>query len=130
VVALVKGQKDGGGTIQSGHHVNFHVAHREMDQRPVGERQYGLSGLTLEARQAVKAILVNRVAYPLSEVRLELRRGHRKAVEEQHQVDAVLVVQGIAKLPHHSQAVCSITREDVRVNSERRLELGELERVC
>jgi hypothetical protein len=41
----------------------------------------------------------------LGEVGLQLDGGDRQAVEEQHEVDAVLVVQRVAHLAHDAQAV-------------------------
>ena len=129
VVALVEGQEDRGRTGQLGHHVDLAVAHREMHQRPAREGQQRLGGLALGLGQAVEAVLVDGVADALGEVGLQLDRGHRQAVEEQHQVDAVLVVQRIAHLPHHPQPVGGVAGEDVGVDGQRRLELGQLQRL-
>ena len=129
VVALVEGQEDRGRAVQLGHHVDFAVAHGEMHQRTVGEREQRLGGLALGLGQAVKAVLVDGVADALGEVGLQLDRGHRQAVEEEHEVDAVLVVQGIADLPHHPQPVGGVAGEDVGIDGQRRLELGQLQRL-
>ena len=56
---------------------------------------------------------------------LQLHRRHRQAVQEQHQVDAVLVGHRIAHLPHHPQAVGAIAGDNVGVHRHGRLELGE-----
>ena len=126
VVALVEGQEHGRRPVQPGRHVDFAVAHGEMHQRPAGKGEQRLGGLALGLRQAVEAVLVDRVADALREVGLQFRRRHRQAVEEQHQVDAVLVVQRVAHLPHHAQPVGGVAGEDVGVDGQGRLELGQL----
>ena len=123
VVALVEGQERRGRPVQLGHHVHFAVADREVHQRPAGERQQRLGGLALGLGQPVEAVLVDRVADALGEVGLQLDRRHRQAVQEQHQVDAVLVVQRVAHLPHHAQPVGGVAGQDVGVDGQRRLEL-------
>ncbi len=100
-----------------------------MHQRPAREGQQRLGGLALGLGVAVEAVLVDGVADALGEVGLQFRRGHRQAVEEQHEVDAVLVVQRVAHLPHHAQAVGGVAGEDVGVDGQRRLELGQLQRL-
>ena len=129
VVALVEGQEHRGRAVQLRHHVDLAVAHREMHQRPVGKGQQRLGGLALGARQAVKAILVDRVADALGEVGLQFHRGHRQAVEEKHEVDAVLVVQRITHLPHHPQPVGGVAGEDVGIDGQRRFEFRQLQRL-
>jgi len=52
--------------------------------------------------EAVKAVLVYGVADALGEVGLQLRRGDRNAVQEEHQVNGVLVVQRVPNLTHHT----------------------------
>lgn len=69
--------------------------------------------------------LIHGVRDGLGEVGLQFRRGHGDAVEEQPQVQAVLVMQGVTQLPHHTQAVGGIARREFRVHPEGRLELGE-----
>ena len=96
---------------------------------PLGKRQQRLGGLPFGLRLAVEAVLVDRVVDALGEVGLQLDRGHRQAVEEQHEVDAVLVVQRVAHLPHDAQAVGGVAGEDVRVHRQRRLELRQLQRL-
>ena len=108
---------------------DFAVAHGEMHQRAVGKRQQRLGGLALWAAAAVKAILVDGVADALGEIGLQFDRGDRQAVEEQHEVDAVLVVQGIMHLPHHAQPVGGVAGEDVGIDGQRRFELRQLQRL-
>ena len=96
---------------------------------PLGKRQQRLGGLALRARRRSKRYWS--MASPMLWVKsvFSSDRGDRHAVEEQHQVDAVLVVQRVAHLPHHPQPVGGVAREDVRVDGQRRLELGQLERL-
>ena len=63
----------------------------------------------------------------LGVVGLEFRGGHRDAIHQQHQIEAVLVAGGIAHLPHHPQAVGVVAVQDLGVEPEGRLELSELE---
>ena len=58
-------------------------------------------------------------------VGLQFGGGDRQAVEEENEVDAILVVQGIVDLPHDAKAVGGVAGEDVGVHAERGLELGE-----
>ena len=125
VVALVEGQENGVRAVQPGRHVDFAVADGEMDQRPAGEGKERLGGLALGPGLAIEAILVDRVADALREVGLEFGRRHRQAVQEQHQVDAVLVVKRVPDLPHDPQAVGGVTGQDVGVDGQGGLELGQ-----
>src|SRR5208283_1864422 len=70
VIAQIERQKHGVCSLQPRRHVNFVVAHGEMDQRPAGKGEKRLSGLALWLRMAIEAILVDRVADALREVRL------------------------------------------------------------
>ena len=96
---------------------------------PRGKREQRFGDLALGFGQAVEAVLVDGVANALGEIGLQFGRGHRQAVEEQHEVDAVLVVQRIADLADHPQPVRRVTREDVGVDGQRRLELGQFQRL-
>ncbi len=125
VVTLVEWQEHGGRAVQPGHHVDFAVAHGEMDQRPAGKGQQRLGGLALGPGKAIEAILVDRVADALREVGLEFGRRHRQAVQEQHQVDAVLVVQRIPHLPHDAQAVGGVAGQDVGIDGQGGFELSQ-----
>ena len=125
VVALVERQEHRVRAVQPGRHVNFAVAHGEMNQRPVGKGEQRLGGLALGPWMAIEAILVDRVADALREVGLELGRRHRQTVQEQHQVDAVLVVQRVPHLPHDPQAVGGVASQDVGVDGQGGLELSQ-----
>ena len=91
---------------------------------PLGKERSGLGCQALGLRQAIEAILVDCVADALGEVGLELRRGHGQSVEEQHEVDAVRIVERVAHLPDDAQPIRSVAGEDVRIDGERGLELG------
>ena len=121
----LNGRNTVAGAVQLGRHVHFAVADGEMHQRPAGEGQQRLGGLALGLGMAVEAILVDRVADALREVGLQLGRRHRQAVEEQHQVDAVLVVQRVAHLPHDAQPVGGVAGQDVGVDGQGGLELRQ-----
>ena len=100
-----------------------------MHERAVRKRQQWLGGQALGLRQTVKAILINRIADVLREIGFQFHRGDGDAVKEQHEINAVLVVQGITHLPDHAQAVGGIARENVRIDRQRRFELGEPQRL-
>jgi hypothetical protein len=109
VVALVERQKARGRAKQARGHHHRAVAHRKVDQRPPREVQQRLGKRPSRGLgDAVKAVLVHRRVHVLREVGLELGRGHRNAVQKQHQVDDV-VVPGAA-LAHHAQAVGGVAR--------------------
>ena len=92
---------------------------------PLGKFSNGSTALSLWSRITVEAILVDGVVDALGEIGLEFDRGHRKAVEEQHEVETVLVRGRIAYLPHHPEPVGGIAGEDVGVHGQGRLELGQ-----
>ena len=92
---------------------------------PLGKRQQRLGGLALGLGMAVEAVLVDRVLTLWVKVGLQFDRRDRHAVEEQHQVDAVLVVQRISHLPHDAQAVGGVAGQDVGVDRQGGLELGQ-----
>ena len=127
VVALVERQKARGRALQACGHHHRAVADGKVDQRPPGEVQQRLGKWSaLGFGDAVKAVLVHRRVHVLREVGLELRRGHRNAVQEEHQVDDV-VVPGAA-LAHHAQSVGGIARLQIGVHGQRGLELRKLQR--
>ena len=72
------------------------------------------------------AILVDCVAYALREVGFQLHGGHRQAIEEEDEIEAVLVLERVAHLPHDTQAVRRVAGEDVGVHRQRGPELREL----
>ena len=126
VVAPVEGQKSGGRAKQLGGHAHLAGAHGEVNQGPIGKRQQRFGPLALGDGVAIKAVLVHRVTDRLGEVGFEFGGGHGQAIEEQHQIDAVLVVDRIAQLTHHPQPVERVAGQDVGVKGQGRLELGQL----
>ena len=126
VMAPIERQKGGRRSLQPSGHAYLVVADGEVHQRPVGEAQqrFRLS-LTLGLRVAIKAVLIDGILHRLGEVGLDFDGGDRDAIQEQHQIDAVLVVLGRAHLPHHAQPVALVVGEDVRVQAMGRLEPGQ-----
>ena len=59
---------------------------------------------------AITAVLLYGRLNGLGEVGLELHRGHRQAIDEEHQVNLIRLVQRIAQLRHHTQTVGGVTR--------------------
>ena len=96
---------------------------------PLGKLKQRLGVLALRLRVAVEAVLVDRVLDALGEVGLQLDRRDRQAVEEEDQVERILVGLRIVNLPHDAQAVGGVAGEDVGVHRQRRLELGQRERL-
>ena len=72
-----------------------------------------------------ETMLVDGVANALREVGLEFHRRHWQAVQEQHEVDAVLVVLGVMHLPDNTQSVGGVPSQDIGVDPEGRFELCE-----
>ena len=128
-VAQVERQELRGRARKARDHVHLVVADGEVHQRAARKREQGLRRLPLRVRVAVEAVLVDGVGDALGEIGLELRGGHGHAVEEEHQVDAVLVGLGVVHLAHDAEPVRGVAGEDVLVYRERRLELGELDRL-
>ena len=93
VVALVEGQKGGSRPCQLGHHMDFGVAHGEMDQCATRECEQRLGCQPLGLGQAVETVLVDGIANALGEVGLQFDGRHGETVEEEHEIDAVFVVQ-------------------------------------
>ena len=88
IVALVERQEARRRSIEPRRHVDFVVAHREMDERAAreGEQRFGI--LALGPRQPVEAILIDGVFNALGEVGLQFDGRNRQAVEEQHEVES------------------------------------------
>ena len=124
MVALIEGQEVRSRAGQAGDHADLGIADGEMDQGAAGEPEEGLGGLALGPRMAVKAILVYGVANALREVGLQFRGGHRDAVEEEDEVEAVLILLGIVDLTHHPETVGGVAGEDVGIDGQGGLELG------
>ncbi len=113
IVAQVEGQKARDCAFELGCHVDFVAADGKVHQRTTveGEQWFFLAGGWVFG-QAVILILANGVVYRLREISLELKCGDGNAVDKEHEVDAVLVVQAIVYLAHHSTAhLCIALRE-------------------
>ena len=128
-VAQVERQELGRRSGEARGHLHLAVAHREVHQRAARERQERLRRLALGVRRSVEAVLLDRVADTLGEVGLQLDGRDWQAVQEQHQIDRVLVVQRIAHLTHHAQPVGLVAGDDLGVGRERGLPYRELDLV-
>ena len=130
-MAAVERQEHRGRPRQPCGHHHLGLADREMHERPAREAEQRLQQPALRLRVAVEAVLVHRVVDGLCEVGLQLHRGHREAVEEQHQVQLGLRVVGrVRDLPHHAQAVGLVVGARRRIQRQRRLELGQHQRLA
>jgi len=129
VIAAIEWQEARGRPPQLRRHVNFAVAYGEVDERTARQAEQRLGPLPLRLRVAVEPVLVDGVFDPLGKVRLQFGRGDGDAVQEQHEIDAVLVMLRVLDLPHDAQAIGLILFDDVRVCAESRLELCERERL-
>jgi len=105
IVAAVERQEEGRVAGQLGGHADVAVAHGEMHHRTALEGQQRLAAAALALGTAVHTVLLHGSLHRLGEVGLQLHRGHRDAVDEQRQVDLVGLVQRVAQLRHHAQAV-------------------------
>ena len=131
VVAAVEWQEHRDRARQPGRHHHLGLADREMHERPAREAEQRLQQPAFGLRVAVVAVLVHRVVDGLREVGLQLHRGHREAVEEQHQVQRGLRVVGrVRDLAHHAQAVGLVVGARRGVQRQRRLELGQHQRLA
>lgn len=115
--------------VQLRRHVHFAVADSEMHQRAIWERQQRLCVAAFQARQPVDAKLIDGVLNALCEIGLQFCRGDGHALQEEHEVGAVLVAVRVMHLPHQAQTVGVVARDDVGVHRHRRLELHQLERL-
>ena len=96
-----------------------------MNQRPAREREQRLGSLAFGFGMPVEAVLVDRVADALREVGFQFDRRHWQTIQEQHEVDAVLVLLGVMHLPDDAQPVCGLPGENVGVHRQSRFELRE-----
>ena len=128
-VALVEGQEHGIEAVELRRHAHRRVAQRKVHQRALRKGQQRLDRVAARhARRSVLAVLQHGVFHRLGVVGLDLAGRHRDAVHEQPEVDAVLVVQRIAQLAHHAQAVGGVLRLQLGVHRQRGLELRRRDR--
>ena len=128
-VALVERQEHSGEAIEPGRHPHRRIAQREMHQRPLRKGQQRLHRVAARhARRAVLPVLEHGVVHRLGVVGLDLAGRHRNAIEEQPEVEAVFVVQRIAQLAHHAQAVGGVLGLQLGVHRQRGLELRHRDR--
>ncbi len=98
-----------------------------MHQGAAGEGEERFGGLAGGAWVAIGFVLPDRIGNVLGVIGLELGGGNRNAVEEEHQIESVLVMQRITHLPHHAQAVGVVAGQDGGVEPEGGFELRQLE---
>ena len=125
VVAHVERQEAGGGALQVGGHERLGVGDGEVHQSavPEGEQRLGAAGDRVHG-VAGGLVLVDGVLDRLGEVRLQFHGGHGQPVDEEHQVDAVLVVRRVVDLPHHPEAHLGVVGDRFGVEVVSRLELA------
>lgn len=112
IVAPVERQEPGLRPVEFGGHRDLGVRHREMHQRTAAMGEQRLTGGI-----AVEPVLLGGVRQGLREVRLQLHRGHRQPVDEQHQIQRPMRVLGrIVDLPHHPQPHPPVGLERGRVD--------------
>ena len=137
--AFVEGQKGGARPLQARGHVHLVLADRKMHQRTAleGEQRLGLFGHRVHG-QARGFVLQNGALHRLLEFALQLQRGHRQAIDEQHQVNAPCLGLGanfsqmrlagpraVHQLGHHTQAVLGVAGQRVGVQVVLGLELAQ-----
>ena len=127
VAAAVEGQELGAGPLQAGGDLHLAVAHGEVHQGAAGEGEQRFGWLPGCPGMPVGFVLPDGVGDRLGVVGLELSGGHRNAIEQKNEIEAVLVAAGVAHLAHHAQAVGVVAGQDLWIEPEGRLELGELE---
>ena len=125
ILPLIECQEHGVQTLEAGGHGRFAVADGKMHQRTPWKAQERLCGvLSRHSRQSVSLVLGNRVCEALGVMALELDRGHRDAVDEQHQINVVAVVLGIPNLTHHPQAIGDVPGLQIGIHGQGGLELA------
>lgn len=126
VIAAIKGEETCGGTVKTGGHHDGGIADGEVDESAVGEAEEGICRrLTLWAREAVEAVLLDGIIDGLGEVAFEFAGGDGDAVQEEDEVEGVFVVQGVADLADDAKAVGGVAGHDAGVHGEGGFELGE-----
>ena len=70
----------------------------------------------------IEAILIDRVANALSEIRFQFDGGNPNAVQEQDRIETVFVVLSIAYMLEDSQPIGIITCEDIGIHRVDRFE--------
>ena len=79
-------------------------------------------------RVAVGLVLADRVLDLLAGQRIfELGGENRDAVQEQHEIEALLVLRAVAQLPHDGEQVAGMQSLRLFIEPARRTEIGELE---
>ncbi|OIQ64516.1 hypothetical protein GALL_539340 [mine drainage metagenome] len=97
--AQIERQEEGLVAIELGGHEHFVGGHGEVHQGAGLELEqgFGLAALGV-LRVPVLLVLLDGVGDVLGQVGLELSGGDRQAVDEQHEVDAVFVMQAVVQL--------------------------------
>ena len=100
VPTLVEGQEPGGFAFELGAEAHLMVVHGEMGHAAAELEQ-------LLARVAVELVLLHGVSNRLfGEAVLELKGGHRQAIDEQAQIQSSLgFIAAVAELTGHAEAV-------------------------
>ena len=128
VIPLVEGKEEGVLPRKLGGHPDLAVGHREMDNRAAMLRQKRM--LAFRDRvygQAVAPVLGLRVFDRLGEIRLQLDRRQRQAVQEQAEVYGELAARVIFQLRHDPQPVRRVAVQDLLVALVLRGRLGQVE---
>ena len=108
VVAEVERQETCPGTVQPGRHANFTVADGKVNQCTIWKGQQRFRVLTFGRRVPVESVLVHCIVDALREISFQFYRRDGNAVQEQHKIDAVLIVQRIPHLSDDSQRIRGI----------------------
>ena len=124
----LKGRKSRVGASQPGGHVDLVGADGEVHQRPPLEGEQRLLGRvagSLGRRSVLYWWMASCTDWVKSVLSSSVASGD--AVDKEHQVDAVLVVEAVVHLAHHSAAHLLVAGEGLRVEAVAGLELAELE---
>jgi hypothetical protein len=121
VTAPVEREEEGALPRQSRGHEDQLRVHREVHQRALGEAEDRVPGVApLELGDGVPDVLAGQLV-------LELHRGDRQTVQEEHQVDGVLVPGDELHLPGHHEPVPCIALRRLRVQPVRGAEVRQLD---